>query len=127
MMEEKPALPLPGTGASSADPVEILFRSLRRSRLPLNEQLQQISAAIATHEPHFAEAYDRLVTRLQHSSCGTSAPAVGEIMPGFMLPDDAGRLVSLTGLLQDGPRCAGVFARSLVPLLPPDCRCTGRD
>jgi peroxiredoxin len=50
-----------------------------------------------------ADAVDRLITRLNLSGSGTKAPAVGDPMPPFMLPDDRGHLVTLEQLLAKGP------------------------
>lgn len=91
------------TAHESADPVEELFQSLRRSGLPLNEQLARISKAIEQSEPRYARAYDRLVARLNRMHAGEGAPQKGERMPGFLLPDESGHLVSLEKLLESGP------------------------
>lgn len=87
----------------SADPAEQLFQSLRHSGLPLNAQLEKISAAIEQSDPSYARAYDRLVARLKRIHAGESAPEKGEPMPGFLLPDESGHLVSLANLLERGP------------------------
>jgi len=46
---------------------------------------------------------DRLVARLNLNGSGAAAPAVGDPMPPFMLPDDQGHLVTLEQLLAKGP------------------------
>jgi peroxiredoxin len=46
---------------------------------------------------------DRFVGRLEAARAGESAPQVGEPMPSFTMPDQDGKLVSLTGLLEKGP------------------------
>jgi len=51
----------------------------------------------------FAETVDRMVTRLQQTGAGDTAPKLGEPMPPFMLPDDTGRLVDLNQILSRGP------------------------
>ena len=48
-------------------------------------------------------ATERLVERLKACAVGKSAPAPGDPMPGFVLPDDRGKLVSLGSLLDRGP------------------------
>jgi peroxiredoxin len=53
--------------------------------------------------PDFAKAYDELVERLNVIDRGQVGPRVGELVPGFDLPDENGRLVSLSSLLQSGP------------------------
>ena len=44
-----------------------------------------------------------MVTRLIESGAGGTAPAVGDPMPSFLLPDQDGHLVSLERLLENGP------------------------
>lgn len=86
-----------------ADPTEELLLTLRRSGLPLNEQLAKISKAIEESDLRYARAYDQLIARLKRAHAGESAPRKGEQMPGFILPDESGHLVKLEKLLEDGP------------------------
>jgi peroxiredoxin len=51
----------------------------------------------------FAAASDRLVERLRAGDVGHAAPMVGDVMPGFLLPDQRGHLVSLEDLTAHGP------------------------
>ncbi len=44
-----------------------------------------------------------LVSRLEANDAGAAAPKVGEPMPAFLLPDEAGRLIHLRDLLDEGP------------------------
>ncbi len=53
--------------------------------------------------PVFAKAYDELVDRLTALDRGEVGPGTGEPMPLFNLPDETGRLVSLSSMLQAGP------------------------
>jgi hypothetical protein len=53
--------------------------------------------------PHFQNAVDALVSRLQESDAGATAPKLGEPMPSFLLPDEQGRLVRLEHFLDRGP------------------------
>jgi peroxiredoxin len=46
---------------------------------------------------------DRFVARLEAAHAGRDAPAIGESLPPFILPDHQGRLVSLPELLADAP------------------------
>lgn len=87
----------------SAGPVQDLLQSLRRSGLPLNEQLARVSQAIAESRPHYAQAYDLLVARLERAQTGEDAPQPGDAMPNFLLPDESGHLVSLEKLREGGP------------------------
>jgi peroxiredoxin len=51
----------------------------------------------------FVEATERLVARLRAGEVGRDAPQIGQEMPGFLLPDQAGRLVDLDELTREGP------------------------
>jgi peroxiredoxin len=53
--------------------------------------------------PDIAKAYDDLVARLDMLDGGAIGPKVGEALPEFNLPDEDGKLVSLSSLLQSGP------------------------
>ena len=70
---------------------------------PLNERLAVVAAAVRRLNSEFADAVERLVDRLEKQGAGTMAPAPGETMPRFLLPDDEGKLVSLTEILAKGP------------------------
>ena len=69
----------------------------------LNARLSAYRAQSGQLRPDFAKAYDDLVARLAALDRGELGPKTGEPMPPFNLPDEAGRLVSLTALLQSGP------------------------
>jgi peroxiredoxin len=69
----------------------------------LGERLQAFADAVRRLGPHFQEAVDRLVARLKEQGVGETAPKPGEPMPLFVLPDEAGHLVSLDTLLDKGP------------------------
>jgi peroxiredoxin len=85
------------------DALEEAFHDCRDMEASLGERLDSFARAVRTLSPPFADAVDRLVTRLQKSGAGQNAPQVGEPMPPFHLPDEAGRLVSLDRLLSEGP------------------------
>ena len=70
---------------------------------PLDERLKLIKAAMERERPAYAAATENLIERLQIAKTGGPAPAAGEQMPPFFLPDVAGRLVSLTELIASGP------------------------
>jgi peroxiredoxin len=76
----------------------------------LAEQLATFAGAVKTLSPVFADAVSTLVARLEESDVGAKAPGPGEIMPPFHLPDETGRLVGLTELLEKGPT-AVIFHR----------------
>src|SRR5207302_7239057 len=80
-----------------------IFVQCRDMDASLAERLSAYSDAITKYLPSYAEAANRLVTRLTRSGAGASAPRPGEPMPPFVLADETGRLVSLEGLLAQGP------------------------
>ena len=53
--------------------------------------------------PDVAKVYDDLVARLEMLDSGAIGPQIGEPLPEFTLPDENGRLVSLSSLLRGGP------------------------
>ena len=68
----------------------------------LSQKLAAYSDRLTELNFPFAEAYDTLVARLIEGGIGETAPKVGEQMPLFALPSQAGRLVLLEELLADG-------------------------
>ena len=80
-----------------------IFVQCRDMDASLAERLAAYSNAVTKYLPSYAEAVNRMVTRLAKSGAGKTAPQPGEPMPPFVLPDETGRLVSLDGLLRDGP------------------------
>ena len=88
---------------SFAEVLEAAFRESRDMDAPLGVKLQKFADAVRSLDSTFAEAVDRLVTRLQDSNAGEAAPAPGETMPPFVLPDQDGRLLSLEQMLSKGP------------------------
>ena len=69
----------------------------------LNASLSAYRQQSEKLRPEFARAYDRLVERLMKLDRGEVGPQIGEPMPAFDLPDETGRLVSLSAMLQSGP------------------------
>jgi len=86
-----------------AEALEEAFQRCCDMDASLGERLDSFAQAVRRLSPPFADAVDRLVTRLQQSGAGGTAPQVGEPMPPFHLPDDAGRVISLHQLLSKGP------------------------
>ncbi len=68
----------------------------------INDRLAHYARALKDINPDFADAVERMIARLQTNGCGETAPAVGESMPLFALPDERGRIVTLDELLQEG-------------------------
>ena len=71
--------------------------------ISLSSRLSAYRKESRNRRPDFAKAYDALVERLNVIDRGQVGPGLGELMPGFDLPDERGRLISLTSLLRFGP------------------------
>jgi peroxiredoxin len=91
-------------------PTEILVKDLkgafeqaRELDGSMAERLDVFAGAVRTLHPSAAAIVDRLVARLRQHEAGEEAPKPGDVMPTFVLPDEAGRLVSLKDLLAQGP------------------------
>ena len=108
------------TSLSPADTeqLRLAFQRCRDMDGTLNEQLRAYADASREVFPAYGEAVDRLVARLGGNGGGETAPRPGDAMPPFMLPDESGRLVALSSLLEQRPGRRDVFPRPLVPLLP---------
>jgi peroxiredoxin len=93
----------PGLALHPFAPVIAAFERARQLDRPLNERMKVIADAVRAASPTFADAVDVFVARLQAAHAGADAPKVGEPLPPFLLPDENGRLVSLSSLLGSGP------------------------
>ena len=91
------------TSKSFAEILDEAFEQCNRMDASLNQRLQAFANTVRNLNATFAEAVDRLVARLREMGAGTAAPAPGDEMPNFLLPDDTGHLVSLEEILQKGP------------------------
>jgi peroxiredoxin len=90
----------------SEDTGQALKRAFQHARdldADVNEKLRIYSDAIRKFSPDYADAVDQLVERLAAAGVREGAPRPGEPLPPFVLPDDAGHLVSLEQLLSTGP------------------------
>lgn len=83
--------------------LEEAFVRSRDMDASLAERLQAFADAVRALGPNFQSAVDQLVARLNMHEVGESSPKPGEPMPSFVLPDEQGRLVTLEGLLENGP------------------------
>jgi peroxiredoxin len=85
---------------------EILEETTERCRnldAPLAQRLQAFADEVRALSAEFADTVERMIARLKASGAGERAPEPGEPMPEFMLPDQNGRLVSLSELTARGP------------------------
>src|SRR4051812_1768801 len=87
---------------ADAERLKHAFQRCRDMDGTLDEQLRAYADASRDVFPAYGEAVDRLVTRLNGGG-GETAPRPGDAMPSFMLPDESGRLVALSSLLESGP------------------------
>lgn len=83
--------------------IEDTIERARNMDASISERLQVIADGVRALNPHFAGAVDRLIARLSEHNVGTNAPAPGEPMPPFVMPDERGNLVSLADLISKGP------------------------
>jgi peroxiredoxin len=79
------------------------FEKARTSEAPLGERLRVVADVVASEFPEFTDIVEAFVGRLDRARAGTNAPAVGELMPDFLLPDQEGRLIGRDKLLARGP------------------------
>ena len=86
-----------------ATSVQDAFEKICAMEAPLHERMAAFSEAVREFGLPYAEAYDDLVARIRSGEAGRAAPAPGEPMPEFLLPDSSGRLVSLDDLIGEGP------------------------
>jgi peroxiredoxin len=85
---------------------EILEATTERCRnldAPLAGRLQAFADEVRALNAEFADTVERMIARLKASGAGEHAPGPGEPMPEFMLPNQNGRLVSLSDLVAHGP------------------------
>lgn len=83
--------------------LEDTFQAVRNKNWTLSERLKAIADEVRAKGPDFAVAVDDFVARLEAAQAGQGAPQVGDAMPGFVMPDQDGRLISLEQILADGP------------------------
>ncbi len=83
--------------------LEQAFQEVSVRNAPLGERLGYIANKVRELSPSYGAAVDAFVDRLEQAGAGDEAPQVGEPMPGFVLPDDQGQLISLEQLLEKAP------------------------
>ena len=79
------------------------FDSARSLGGPLSAQLKAYDSLLRARNPAAGEAYQSLVDHLSAVDAGANAPSAGDPLPSFQLPDENGRLMSLSELLDSGP------------------------
>jgi len=84
-------------------PLDKAFRKICATEAPLGQRLALFTAAVETHGPPFAVAYQNLIAQIQNAAAGVTVPALGQRLPSFVLPDHTGHLVGLDDLLAKGP------------------------
>lgn len=104
-----------------SDVIAEIFERVRGMDAPLNARLQILAEAIQVASPEFGAAVEGLIERLARSGCGEAAPAVGEVLPPFLLPDVSGRLVGLDKVVARGPAVISFFRGQWCPY----CQLTG--
>jgi peroxiredoxin len=86
-----------------AERLEESTERCRNMDAPLGARLKSFADDVRALNPEFASVVDHMVARLREAGAGEEAPKPGEPMPDFVLPDQNGRLVTLSGLLEQGP------------------------
>jgi peroxiredoxin len=79
------------------------WRDAANANVTLAERLAMYREASSKARPDIAKAYDDLIDRLAVLDRGDVGPQIGDRLEEFNLPDQTGRLVSLSSLLQTGP------------------------
>ena len=79
---------------------EICIDDCKGMDLPINERLSAMANGVRRITPEFAEMVDRMIERLKRCGAGASTPSIGGLIPEFVLPDENGRLISLSQLLK---------------------------
>ena len=69
----------------------------------LNERLAHFAEVSRSLNPRYATLVDELVDRLARNGAGEGSPKPGDPMPGVLLSNQAGQLVSLSEVLKNGP------------------------
>ncbi len=83
--------------------MEEAFRAAAPTGASLAEHLAKVAADTRQRFPEYMRLVDAFAGRLERTRAGRSAPGLGEVLPGFTLPSQDGRLVTLDELLQRGP------------------------
>lgn len=91
------------SGKPVAETVADAIRAAIDLDAPLDERLGLVRDAVDRLNPVFSAGAQRMVDRLEAAGAGKDAPAVGEMMPPFLLPDQEGHFRTLAEFLTGGP------------------------
>jgi hypothetical protein len=89
---------------------------------PLEDRLKLYLGQSRRLLPDLEGTYDQLVQRIAANGADAFVPAVGEVLPNFLMTDAKGHLVDLTSLLAKGPLVIS-FDRGPVRLLRARAAC----
>ena len=79
------------------------FEKARALEGSLAVQLASFGEMMSEQNPEAEKAYERLAVQLSKVEAGKNAPAIGDKLPPFLLPDEDGHLIASERLLADGP------------------------
>ena len=79
------------------------FEKIRCLDAPLSDKLAAWEKQLPDTASDIARETSKLVDRLLAANAGSEAPEIGSVLPAFLLPDNDGRLVRSTDLLDAGP------------------------
>jgi peroxiredoxin len=79
------------------------FERADRLDAPLQRRLDLYLVESRRLLPDLEETYDQLVARIAANGADKLVPAVGEVVPNFLMTDSQGHLVDLASLLAKGP------------------------
>ncbi len=79
------------------------FERADRLDAPLEQRLKLYLDESRKLLPDLESTYDQLVERIAANGADQLVPAVGEVLPNFLMTDSSGQLVDLASLIANGP------------------------
>ena len=76
--------------------------------MTMGQALAAYASELERLNPVVARAYEALIERLRGADTGAQAPAIGDMLPTFTLPDQDGRLRTLADFTANGPTLVSV-------------------